>query len=179
MMVRGNLLELQVARPREPQELASFFVDQSVQQDGAVHMASRVDPLFLLLPVLYKHATKWCPLDQALAEGGCGSLRGLKHLDANKLCDVNGERVNRGRVFACEGNRRRRGQEEQQRQTVSNDTPTPTICIPSHYLVHLIMPRPLRAHLSHVQQQRSPRSRSWRVRRDCRLPQTEWAQTTC
>eukprot|EP00752_Nemacystus_decipiens_P016423 g14680.t1 len=89
MMVGDNLLELQVARPREPQELASFFVDQAVQQDGAVHMASRVDPLFLLLPVLCKHATKWCPLDQALAEGGCGSLRGLRYLDANKLCDIN------------------------------------------------------------------------------------------
>lgn len=90
MMVGDNLLELQAARPREPQELASFFIDQAVQQDGAVHVASRVDPLFLLLPVLCKYATKWCPLDQALAEGGQGSLRGLKHLDANKLCDVNG-----------------------------------------------------------------------------------------
>ncbi|CAM9330606.1 unnamed protein product [Scytosiphon promiscuus] len=89
MMVGDNLLELQVARPREPQELASFFVDQAVQQEGAVHTASRIDPLFLLLPVLAKHATRWCPLDQALAEGGCGSLRGLRHLDANKLCDVN------------------------------------------------------------------------------------------
>lgn len=92
MMVGDNLLELQVARPREPQELASFFVDQAVQQEGAVHMASRIDPLFLLLPVLAKHATRWCPLDQALAEGGCGSLRGLRDLDANKLCDVNGRR---------------------------------------------------------------------------------------
>ncbi|CAM9798022.1 unnamed protein product [Ectocarpus fasciculatus] len=89
MMVGDNLLELQVARPREPQELASFFIDQAVQQDGAVHAASRVDPLFLLLPVLAKHATRWCPLAQAMAEGGCGSLRGLRHLDADKLCDVN------------------------------------------------------------------------------------------
>lgn len=102
MMVGDNLLELQVARPREPQELASFFVGQAVQQDGAVHMASRVDPLFLLLPVLCKHATKWCPLDQALAEGGCGGLRGLRHLDANKLCDVNGEWMPFASL-ACEG----------------------------------------------------------------------------
>lgn len=90
MMVGDNLLELQAARPREPHELASFFIDQTVQQDGAVRVASRMDPLFLLLPVLCKHATRWCPLDQALAEGGHGSLRGLQHLDANKLCDVNG-----------------------------------------------------------------------------------------
>ena len=93
MLLGDNLLELQVARPREPQELASFFIGQAVQQEGAVHIASRVDPLFLLLPVLCKHATRWCPLDQALAEGGCGGLRGLRHLDADKLCDVNGERV--------------------------------------------------------------------------------------
>lgn len=114
MMIGDNLLELQVARPREPQELASFFVDQAVQQDGAVHMASRVDPLFLLLPVLCKHATKWCPLDQALAEGGCGSLRGLRHLDANKLCDVNGE-SGAPRAFGVRGGdgvRRGSGQEE-------------------------------------------------------------------
>lgn len=65
MMVGDNLLELQVARPRG-QELASLFIDQSVQEDGSLHMASRVDPLFLLLPVLVKHAKKWCPLDQAL-----------------------------------------------------------------------------------------------------------------
>ncbi|CAN0222533.1 unnamed protein product, partial [Hapterophycus canaliculatus] len=89
MMIGDNLLELQVARPREPHELASFFVDQAVQQEGAVYTASRIDPLFLLLPILAKHATRWCPLDQALAEGGCGSLRGLRHLDAKKLCDVN------------------------------------------------------------------------------------------
>lgn len=93
MMVGDNLLELQAARPRGPQELGSFFIDQSVQEDGAVHMASRIDPLFLLLPVLCKHATRWCPLDQALAEGGCAGLRSLRHLDANKLCDVNGELV--------------------------------------------------------------------------------------
>lgn len=70
--------------------MASFFIDQSVQEDGALHMASRIDPLFLLLPVLTKHATRWCPLDQVLAEAGCGDLRGLDHMDAKKLCDVNG-----------------------------------------------------------------------------------------
>lgn len=116
LMVGDNLLELQVARPREPQELASFFVDQAVQQDGAVHMASRVDPLFLLLPVLGKHATRWCPLDQALAEGGCGSLRGLRHLDANKLCDVNGERGRAARAGgggSGGGSSQRRTQHEQ------------------------------------------------------------------
>lgn len=91
MLLGNNLFEIQAARPREPQELGSFFIDQSVQEDGSVLMASRIDPLFLLLPVLSKHATKWCPLDQALAEAGCGGLRGLRHLDANKLCDVNGE----------------------------------------------------------------------------------------
>lgn len=91
MLLGDDLFELQAARPREPQELGSFFIDQSVQEDGSVLMASRIDPLFLLLPVLSKHATKWCPLDQALAEAGCGGLRGLRHLDANKLCDVNGE----------------------------------------------------------------------------------------
>ena len=90
MMVGEDLLELQAARPRRREELGSFFIDQSVQEDGAVRMASRVDPLFLLLPVLCKHATRWCPLDQALAEAGCGGLRSLGHLDAHKLCDVNG-----------------------------------------------------------------------------------------
>lgn len=102
-MVGDNLLELQVARPREPQELASFFIDQAVQQDGAVHAASRVDPLFLLLPVLAKHATRWCPLAQAMAEGGCGSLRGLRHLDADKLCDVNGGWGIRGLALVWSG----------------------------------------------------------------------------
>lgn len=95
MIVGDNLLELQVARPQRT-ERASFFIDQSVQEKGEVHMASRVDPLFLLLPVLLKHARKWCPLDQALAEAGCGSLRRLKHMDAQKLCDVNG-------AFRCTG----------------------------------------------------------------------------
>lgn len=90
MWLGDNLLELQVARPKGP-ERASFFIDQSVQEEGDLHMASRVDPLFLLLPALVKHAQKWCPLDQALTEAGCGSLKGLRHLDATKLCDVNGD----------------------------------------------------------------------------------------
>lgn len=89
MIVGGNVLEIQVAKPRGS-ELASVFIDQSVQEEGALYMASRIDPLFLLLPVLTKHATKWCPLEQALAEAGQRDLRGLHHLDAQKLCDVNG-----------------------------------------------------------------------------------------
>ncbi|CAM9323267.1 unnamed protein product [Choristocarpus tenellus] len=88
MLVGQDLLEIQASRPRD-HEQASFFIDQSVQADGTVYTATRVDPLFLLLPVLKKHATKWCPLDQALAEADCGGLKGLRHLDASKLCDVN------------------------------------------------------------------------------------------
>ncbi|CAM9147265.1 unnamed protein product [Discosporangium mesarthrocarpum] len=88
MLVEKDLLEIQVARPRN-HEKASFFIDQAVQAEGAVYFASRVDPLFLLLPILKKHTAKWCPLDQVLAEAGCAGLRGLQHLDASKLCDVN------------------------------------------------------------------------------------------
>lgn len=90
MLLGDNILELQAAKSRGT-ELCSFLIDQAVQEDGSVHMASRVDPLFLLLPVLCKYATKWCPLDQALAEGGSRALKALGHLDANKLCDVNGK----------------------------------------------------------------------------------------
>lgn len=90
MMIDNDILELQVARPRGS-ELASIFVGQSVQEDGILHMASRVDPLFLLLPILGKHPARWCPLDQMLAEAGCGDLLGLQHLDARKICDTNGK----------------------------------------------------------------------------------------
>ena len=60
--------------------------------DGSLHIASEVDPLFLLLPAL-SESTKFRPLDQILAsEGGSGllPLRMCAKLNLSLICEVNG-----------------------------------------------------------------------------------------
>jgi hypothetical protein len=50
-LVVGNaLLEIQ----RVLQEPTSWFIGQSVESDGALHVATRIDPLYLALPLLYR-----------------------------------------------------------------------------------------------------------------------------
>ena len=61
----GELLEVQKATPTMP---ASWFVGERVVQDGGIHLATRIDPLFLALPLLERNArTNFSPLDQILA----------------------------------------------------------------------------------------------------------------
>ncbi|XP_046854492.1 ribonuclease H2 subunit B-like isoform X3 [Xenia sp. Carnegie-2017] len=46
----------------------SWFVDNSVIQDGSLYFATRVDPLFIILPCLKATSTKYMSLEQILQE---------------------------------------------------------------------------------------------------------------
>eukprot|EP00953_Heterococcus_sp_UTEX-ZZ885_P029357 15588-Heterococcus_DN1.PRE.1 len=62
-----DVMELQVAKVPAI-SFSSFFIEQHVQSNGALHIATRVDPALLLLPLLSKRKDKWTPLDQCLSE---------------------------------------------------------------------------------------------------------------
>ena len=81
----------------------SWFIGHRVCSDGALYLATPVDPLFLLLPVLHAARAKASPLDQLLdggggggGGGGCPDLKSLRRaLPADPrtalalLCEVN------------------------------------------------------------------------------------------
>jgi hypothetical protein len=52
-----DVMELQVAKVPAT-SFSSFFIEQHVQSDGALHIATRVDPALLLLPLLSKRKDK-------------------------------------------------------------------------------------------------------------------------
>ena len=84
----GELLELQEAAPQDAAP-CSWFVDQTVQKDGTLFLASRVDPLFFALPHLEKNEGRFSPLGQlvpAVLEQACPSLASRAHM----ICEVNG-----------------------------------------------------------------------------------------
>ncbi|KAG5180390.1 ribonuclease H2, subunit B [Tribonema minus] len=83
-----DVLELQVTRVA-PTSFCSFFVGQAVQSDGAVYMATRVDPALLLLPLMTACKDRWIPLGQQLQEARLAWLLRCRHLGADKICDVN------------------------------------------------------------------------------------------
>ena len=59
----GHLLELQEAAPLDA-EPRSWLVDQTVHKDGTLFLATRVDPLFFLLPLLQNNGTRYSPFGQ-------------------------------------------------------------------------------------------------------------------
>ena len=81
----GVLMEVQEAAPLDA-DPCSWFVDQTVQKDGTLFVASRVDPLFFLLPLLAKNGTRFSPLGQVVTpqlHAACTETR------ARAICEVN------------------------------------------------------------------------------------------
>ena len=80
----GAALELtRVASPATAP--SSWFLDQSVKSDGSILTATRVDPVFFLLPVLEACGGRFSPLHQVLSSapgGDCRALLGLADLAA-------------------------------------------------------------------------------------------------
>ena len=84
----GDLLEVQKATPKLP---SSWLSGERVVQDGGVHVGTRIDPLFLVLPLLEKASQNYSPLDQILASPEMphiAKLRQCRHLELAHLCDV-------------------------------------------------------------------------------------------
>jgi len=92
----NNIFELQVLNGNLN---ASWFIDDRIQKDGSLYMASPIDPLFLLLPLLEKHRKKsndhagyFCTIDQILTQtdGDINEIALLlyfKHLNLSLICD--------------------------------------------------------------------------------------------
>ena len=88
MLRDGDLLEVQKATPKLP---SSWLSGERVVQDGGVHVATRIDPLFLVLPLLEKASQNYSPLDQILASPEMPhvvKLRHCRYLELAHLCDV-------------------------------------------------------------------------------------------
>lgn len=83
-----DILELQVAKVAS-RAFNSFFIDQSVQSEGSLYIATRIDPMLLLLPLMEKRKAKWTRLEESLQEEGMGWLLRCKHVKADTICDVN------------------------------------------------------------------------------------------
>eukprot|EP01116_Phalansterium_solitarium_P017980 TRINITY_DN4589_c0_g1_i1.p1 TRINITY_DN4589_c0_g1~~TRINITY_DN4589_c0_g1_i1.p1 ORF type:complete len:305 (+),score=68.22 TRINITY_DN4589_c0_g1_i1:50-964(+) len=97
-LTKGRILEIQ----RLIEEPASWFVGDSVQSDGSLYLATPVDPMFLMIPLLEasrkktdSHAGVFCALDQVFPDT---AHTGFAHLhtiakDASEqlslLCDLN------------------------------------------------------------------------------------------
>ncbi|XP_078613682.1 ribonuclease H2 subunit B-like [Branchiostoma floridae x Branchiostoma japonicum] len=85
------------------EEFRSWFIGESVQQDGSLHMVTPVDPLFLVLPYLVKayESGMYMPIDQLLSDDQypeCTRLLScINPSDLEHICDVKGS----GDVRAC------------------------------------------------------------------------------
>ena len=83
----GKVLELNVMQRR----LGSFFVDGTVHGTSRLYVASAMDPLFALLPVLEKVLEKARPFHELLSEGGECYLqvaRTLRNNEAEQACEL-------------------------------------------------------------------------------------------
>ncbi|CAB4016274.1 ribonuclease H2 subunit B-like, partial [Paramuricea clavata] len=73
----------------------SWFVDNSVIQDGSLHFATRIDPLFMVLPFLKNTSTKFMTLDHILQDSNNEHLAKLSHCITNEdlalVTEVKGE----------------------------------------------------------------------------------------
>ena len=54
MLYGGETFELQVVKP--PETRGSWFLGDDVRQDGSVQIVSKVDPVFLAIPILQQQA---------------------------------------------------------------------------------------------------------------------------
>ena len=72
-----------------PNKKGSFFIGQAVQADGAMLVATPMDPCFLLLPMMLK-AERYQPLDQIDGMEGVQPVLQLEGLNGwlERICDV-------------------------------------------------------------------------------------------
>ncbi|GMI32071.1 hypothetical protein TeGR_g3450, partial [Tetraparma gracilis] len=70
----GSVLEVNAVAPSK---YCSFFADSTVIPNGSLHVATPLDPLFLLLPSLPSLLSRFCPYDQFLSTLPGDELRGL------------------------------------------------------------------------------------------------------
>ena len=88
MILKDQVLEINKGASQYPR---SWFVDERVISDGSVLLMSKVDPLFLLLPVLNKDKSRFHNMAQLLS-----SHPGLKQVwsavekkvDLAKVCEI-------------------------------------------------------------------------------------------
>jgi ribonuclease H2 subunit B len=81
---------------------SSWFIDDVIHKDGSLYVATPIDPLFLLLPLLVQHRKKsadyrgyFCTLEQILSQTECdidqtSLLMKLKNLNPSLICDKKG-----------------------------------------------------------------------------------------
>jgi len=94
MMSESEPIQLMEISKFEDKVSRSWFIGDQVQQDGSLHLATPVDPLFIALPLLTKSSTQsFQPLDQILADGALADYAELERVaglgEAMKsVCDV-------------------------------------------------------------------------------------------
>jgi len=77
LSTEGKVAEL--TRVRRP--LGSWFIDESVEGcDGALHIASTIDPLFLVLPLLEQNADRFRPWTDIVGESDAAYGKMAAHL---------------------------------------------------------------------------------------------------
>jgi len=92
----NKLLEIN----RVVEEPASWFINDTVQSDGSLYIATPVDPLFVIIKLLEEnrkkteeHAGYFCSLSQMLSDtnhlGYVHLTKLLKDVDVSVICDVN------------------------------------------------------------------------------------------
>jgi len=79
---------------------SSWFIDNNIHKDGSLYMATPIDPLFMILPLLELHRKKsaehagyFCTLDQILSQtitdiNQISSFMKIKHLNLSFICDI-------------------------------------------------------------------------------------------
>ena len=87
----GDVFEIQRATPKTP---TSWIMDQSICSDGGLYVATRVDPLFLVMPLLESQPVAFSPLSQYLVDEKAPhakKLQNCKSFELGKICDINGK----------------------------------------------------------------------------------------
>lgn len=91
IIYNNRLLELQHMHRED--SIHSWFVNQNVVEDGRVYVATNMDPLFIVLPLLRQHGANFSPLSQLMVSWQsnyefCMKLLKIKNLDLELVCDV-------------------------------------------------------------------------------------------
>mmetsp|Transcript_11383 Transcript_11383/g.17254 ORF Transcript_11383/g.17254 Transcript_11383/m.17254 type:complete len:275 (-) Transcript_11383:271-1095(-) len=67
-LIKKSPLEIYELQANNGNKYSSFFVDSNVISNGTFQIATPIDPLFILLPILSEVAVKWSPVDQLCME---------------------------------------------------------------------------------------------------------------
>lgn len=85
-LIQNSPLMIYELQANDGNKYSSFFVDSNIISNGTFHIATPIDPIFIVLPILCEVAVKWSPVDQLCMELPFQFEDGISQLE--HLCET-------------------------------------------------------------------------------------------